>query len=89
MHLLGFSVATFWDALRSAGLSMGRTEAASTEAVMADETDRIAVMAALQIAQELYAARGADGTPVVDVRRKLRELNDLADEMLAPQEKLF
>jgi cell division protein ZapA len=42
--------------------------------------DRIAVMAALQIAQELYSARSADGTPVV---------NDLTDEMLAPQEKLF
>ena len=51
--------------------------------------DRIAVMAALQIAQELYSARSADGTSVVEVRRKLRELNDLTDEMLAPQEKLF
>jgi cell division protein ZapA len=51
--------------------------------------DRIAVLAALQIAQELYSARSADGAPVVEVRRKLRELNDLADEMLAPQEKLF
>jgi cell division protein ZapA len=51
--------------------------------------DRIAVMAALQIAQELHAARGTDGTPVLEVRRKLKELNDLADEMLAPQEKLF
>jgi cell division protein ZapA len=51
--------------------------------------DRVAVMAALQIAQELHGARGADGAPVVEVRRKLRELNDLADEMLAPQEKLF
>ena len=51
--------------------------------------DRIAVMAALQIAQELHGARGSDGAPVVEVRRKLRQLNDLADEMLAPQEKLF
>jgi cell division protein ZapA len=51
--------------------------------------DRIAVMAALQFAQELHGARGADGAPVVEVRRKLRELNELADEMLAPQEKLF
>ena len=51
--------------------------------------DRVAVMAALQIAQELHGARAADGAPIVDVRRKLRELNDLADEMLAPQEKLF
>lgn len=51
--------------------------------------DRIAVMAALQIAQELHGARAPDGAPVVEVRRKLRELNDLADEMLAPQEKLF
>jgi cell division protein ZapA len=51
--------------------------------------DRVAVMAALQIAQELHAARASDGAPVVEVRRKLRELNGLADEMLAPQEKLF
>ena len=63
------------EAIRSAGKVMG--------------ADRIAVMAALQIAQELHGARGADGAPVVEVRRKLRELNDLADEMLAPQEKLF
>lgn len=51
--------------------------------------DRIAVMAALQIAQELANARSSDGTPVAEVRRRLKDLNQLADEMLAPQEKLF
>jgi cell division protein ZapA len=51
--------------------------------------DRVAVMAALQIAQELFSAKTSDGLSIGDVRRRLRELNTLADEMLAPQEKLF
>jgi cell division protein ZapA len=51
--------------------------------------DRIAVLAALQIAQELFGAKGGDGVAVGELRRRLRELNVLADEMLAPQEKLF
>jgi cell division protein ZapA len=51
--------------------------------------DRIAVMAALQIAQELMAAKNADGISIVELRRRLRDLNALADDMLAPQEKLF
>jgi len=52
-------------------------------------SDRIAVLAALQIAQELFAARSGEGVTMGDLRRRLRELNQLADEMLAPQEKLF
>jgi cell division protein ZapA len=51
--------------------------------------DRIAVLAALQMAQELLSAKKIDGVSVADLRRRLRELNGLADEMLAPQEKLF
>lgn len=51
--------------------------------------DRIAVLAALQIAQDMLTTRNADGVSVGEVRRRLRELNALADEMLAPQEKLF
>jgi cell division protein ZapA len=51
--------------------------------------DRLAVMAALQIAQELFGTRGGDGTELADVRRRLRDLTALADEILAPQEKLF
>lgn len=51
--------------------------------------DRIAVMAALQIAQELFGSKGADGTALADARRRLRDLIALADEILAPQEKLF
>jgi len=51
--------------------------------------DRIAVLVALQLAQELFGMRNADGVPIADLRRRLRELNDLAGEMLAPQEKLF
>jgi cell division protein ZapA len=63
------------EAIRSAGKVMG--------------ADRVAVMAALQIAQELFAVKGADGIPVGELRRRLREMNTLVDGMLAPQEKLF
>ena len=51
--------------------------------------DRIAVLVALQLAQELFGMRNADGVPIADLRRRLRELNDLAADMLAPQERLF
>jgi cell division protein ZapA len=51
--------------------------------------DRIAVLVALQLAQELFGMRNADGVPIADLRRRLRELNDLATDMLAPQERLF
>lgn len=51
--------------------------------------DRIAVLAALQIAQELMSARATDGSAVGEARRRIRDLNTLADEILAPQEKLF
>jgi len=51
--------------------------------------DRIAVLAALQITQELMAAKNSDGVSIVELRRRLRDLNALADDMLAPQEKLF
>jgi len=51
--------------------------------------DRIAVLVALQLAQELFGMRSADNVPVADLRRRLRELNDMASEMLAPQERLF
>lgn len=52
-------------------------------------TDRIAVLAALQLAQELLSSRTLDGASVADLRRRLREMNAAADELLAPQEKLF
>jgi cell division protein ZapA len=51
--------------------------------------DRIAVLAALQLAQELMSVRATDGSAVGEARRRIRELNTLADEILAPQEKLF
>jgi hypothetical protein len=51
--------------------------------------DRIAVLVALQLAQELFGMRNSDGVPIADLRHRLRELNDLASEMLAPQESLF
>ncbi len=51
--------------------------------------DRVAVMAALQLAQELFAAKSSGGVSMGEMRRRLKQLNDVADEMLAPQEKLF
>jgi hypothetical protein len=41
------------------------------------------------VAQELLTARATDGSAVGEARRRIRELNKLADEILAPQEKLF
>jgi len=51
--------------------------------------DRIAVLAALQITQELFGTRGGDEGALAEARRRLRDLAALADEVLAPQEKLF
>ncbi|HUN91187.1 MAG TPA: cell division protein ZapA [Burkholderiaceae bacterium] len=68
-------VAERMEALRDSGRVLG--------------ADRIAVLTALQIAQELFSARSGDGIALGSLRRRLQELNHLADEMLAPQEKLF
>ena len=51
--------------------------------------DRVAVMAALQIAQELFGAKGTGDSEMAEARRRLRDLTALADEILAPQERLF
>jgi cell division protein ZapA len=51
--------------------------------------DRIAVMAALQIAHENYSAKNADGLEVGELGRRLRALIHACDEALLPQEKLF
>jgi cell division protein ZapA len=51
--------------------------------------DRVAVMAALQIAQELFTVKAGGGASLGEVRRRLRQLNEMADQMLATQEKLF
>jgi len=51
--------------------------------------DRVAVMAALQIAQELFTAKAGGGASFGEIKRRIRHLNEIADEMLATQEKLF
>jgi cell division protein ZapA len=61
--------------IRSAGKVMG--------------ADRIAVMAALQIAHELFSARSADGVELGDLRRRVRDMLHSCDDALLPQEKLF
>jgi len=52
-------------------------------------TDRVAVMAALHIAQELFSAKAGGGASLGEIKRRVRQLNEVADEMLATQEKLF
>ena len=61
--------------IRSAGKVMG--------------ADRIAVMAALQIAHELFSARSADGIELGDLRRRIRDMLQNCEDALLPQEKLF
>lgn len=51
--------------------------------------DRVAVMAALHIAQELFSAKSGGGASLGEIKRRVRQLNEIADEMLATQEKLF
>jgi cell division protein ZapA len=51
--------------------------------------DRIAVLTALQITQELFAARNGEGVSAAELKRRVRELHALADDALTPQEKLF
>jgi cell division protein ZapA len=63
------------EAIRAAGKVMG--------------ADRIAVMAALQIAHELFSARSADGLELGDLRRRVRDMLQSCDDALLPQEKLF
>ena len=51
--------------------------------------DRIAVMAALQIAHELFTVKDGGGVEVGELRRRLRDLLQTCDDALLPQEKLF
>lgn len=51
--------------------------------------DRIAVMAALQFAHELLNEQGADGVEVGELRRRVRDMLQVCDDALLPQEKLF
>jgi cell division protein ZapA len=62
-------------AIRAAGKVMG--------------ADRIAVMAALQIAHDLMSARGGDGIDTADLQQRIRAMTSACEEALLPQEKLF
>ena len=52
-------------------------------------TERIAVMAALNIAHELLATRLGDGFDIGQARRKIASIEASLDAALAQQEKLF
>jgi len=56
-------------------------------------TDRIAVMAALGIAAELLSSQQADGPfaglTIAQWQERIGAINDVLDQALAPQEKLF
>jgi len=51
--------------------------------------DRIAVMAALNIAHELLSLRSGSGFDFGEYKRSMMAMNSLVDEALAGQEKLF
>ena len=52
-------------------------------------TERIAVMAALNIAHELLTARAGGGVDVGETKRRIASIEARLDEALARQEKLF
>jgi len=52
-------------------------------------TERIAVMAALNIAHELLTARNPDGFDMDSVRRRMATMQATLDQALAPQDKLL
>ena len=51
--------------------------------------DRIAVMAALNIAHELLSSRTGAGFDLAEYKRRMSSMNSLVDDALASQEKLF
>jgi cell division protein ZapA len=51
--------------------------------------DRIAVMAALNIAHELLAAKTGAGFDLGEYKRRMNSMNNVIDEAIASQEKLF
>ncbi len=51
--------------------------------------DRIAVMAALNIAHELLSSRTGAGFDLAEYKRRMSSINSLVDDALATQEKLF
>lgn len=51
--------------------------------------DRIAVMAALNIAHELLSSRTGAGFDLAEYKRRMGSMNTLVDDALATQEKLF
>ena len=52
-------------------------------------TERIAVMAALNIAHELLMARNPDAFDMESLRRRMASMQATLDQALAPQEKLL
>ncbi len=52
-------------------------------------TDRIAVMAALNVAHELLAAKTGAGFDIGEYKRRMISMNSLIDDAIASQEKLF
>lgn len=52
-------------------------------------TERIAVMAALNIAHEYLTAKTPGGFDIADLERRIEAMQAMLDQALAPQEKLF
>lgn len=78
------------EAARTVDRTMQRIKATTK---VGGSTERIAVMAALQIASELLNAKAPDGPlsqlAVGDYKRRIEDMNKLMDSSLGPQEKLF
>ena len=52
-------------------------------------TDRIAVMAALNIAHELLSIRLSSGFDMATFKRRIDSMQSMLDEALTPQDRLF
>ncbi|MCX7893684.1 MAG: cell division protein ZapA [Burkholderiales bacterium] len=52
-------------------------------------TERIAVMAALNIAHEYLAVKTPGGFDIADLKRRIEAMQAMLEQALAPQEKLF
>jgi cell division protein ZapA len=51
--------------------------------------ERIAIMAALNIAHEMLCARGRGGFDMVDVKRRMARMETVIDQAMAEQANLF
>lgn len=76
-------------ALTSAAVYLDRKMREIREQGKVIGVERIAVMAALNIAYELLSARAGDGFDSTEIQRRMNSMEALLDEALADQNELF